>query len=136
MSKLMDFLMSGDAGREVETTVSIAGFPEPFTIRSITEAQNKEIRRSCQTVSFNKKTHQKETETNNDLYNCRLIAACCVDPNFKDAELQKRFGVRGAEDLIDRILKPGQFLDILMAIQDINGFLDEDINEQREEAKN
>lgn len=135
MSKLMDFLMSDGAGKEVQTTVNISGFPEPFTIRSITEAQNKEIRKSCQTVTFNKKTHQKEVETNNDLYNCRLIAACCVDPNFKDAKLQEHHGVRGAESLIDRILKPGQFLDLLMAIQDVNGFSD-DINEQKEEAKN
>ena len=74
-------------------------------------------------------------ETNNDLYNCRLIATCCLDPNFKDAELQAHHGVRGAESLIDVLLKPGQFLDLLMAIQDINGFSD-DINEQKEEAKN
>ena len=96
MSKLMDFLMSDGAGKEVQTTVNISGFPEPFTIRSITEAQNKEIRKSCQTTTFNKKTHQKEVETNNDLYNCRLIATCCLDPNFKDAELQAHHGVRGA----------------------------------------
>ena len=101
MSKLMDFLMSDGVGKEVQTTVNISGFPEPFTIRSITEAQNKEIRKSCQTTTFNKKTHQKEVETNNDLYNCRLIATCCLDPNFKDAELQAHHGVRGAESLID-----------------------------------
>ena len=53
----------------------------------------------------------------------------------KDAELQAHHGVRGAESLIDVLLKPGQFLDLLMAIQDINGFSD-DINEQKEEAKN
>lgn len=135
MSKLMDFLMSDGAGKEVQTTVNISGFPEPFIIRSITEAQNKEIRKSCQTTTFNKKTHQKEVETNNDLYNCRLIATCCLDPNFKDAELQAHHGVRGAESLIDVLLKPGQFLDLLMAIQDINGFSD-DINEQKEAAKN
>ena len=125
MSKLMDFLMSDGAGKEVQTTVNISGFP----------AQNKEIRKSCQTTTFNKKTHQKEVVTNNDLYNCRLIATCCLDPNFKDAELQAHHGVRGAESLIDVLLKPGQFLDLLMAIQDINGFSD-DINEQKEEAKN
>ena len=59
----MDFLMSDGAGKEVQTTVNISGFPEPFIIRSITEAQNKEIRKSCQTTTFNKKTHQKEVET-------------------------------------------------------------------------
>ena len=38
MSKLMDFLMGEDAGKEVQTTASISGFPEPFTIRSIMES--------------------------------------------------------------------------------------------------
>ena len=47
---------------------------------------------------------------------------------YKRQELQAHHGVRGAESLIDVLLKPGQFLDLLMAIQDINGFSD-DINE-------
>lgn len=135
MSKLMDFLMGEDAGKEVQTTASISGFPEPFTIRSITEAQNKELRKNCQKVTFNKKTHQKEVDVDTELYNCKLIEACCIDPNFKDAALQEHYGVRGADELINRILKPGQFVDLLVAIQDVNGFSD-DINELRDEAKN
>ena len=86
-------------------------------------------------MTFNKKTHQKQTETNQDLYNNRLVVACCVEPNFKDAELQKKYGVMGAEDLIDALLKPGQFIDLLLAVQELNGFTD-DINDQRDEAKN
>lgn len=68
-------------------------------------------------------------------YNSRLVAACCVEPNFKDAALQEKYGVRGAEDLINRLLNPGQYTDLLLAIQEINGFSD-DINDLREEAKN
>ena len=41
----------------------------------------------------------------------------------------------GAEALIDVLLKPGQFVDLLVAIQDVNGFTD-DVNDLREEAKN
>ena len=41
----------------------------------------------------------------------------------------------GAEDLIDKILNPGQYTDLLLAIQEINGFT-ADINELKEEAKN
>lgn len=135
MGKLQEFLMGqGDAG-EVTTEVVINQFPVPFTIRSITEGENKAIKKSCQRTSFDKRTHQKEVETDQDLYNNRLVAACCVDPNFKDAELQAKYHVRGAEDLIDVLLKPGQFIDLLLAVQDVNGFSD-DINELRDEAKN
>ena len=134
MGKLQEFLMGAELG-EVRTKVTIAPFPFPFEIRSITEAENKTIRKTCQKVEFDKKTRRKTTETDVDLYNSRLVAACCVEPNFKDAALQERYGVRGAEDLINLILNPGQYTDLLLAVQEINGFSD-DVNDLREEAKN
>lgn len=134
MGKLMEFLMK-DTAEPVTTEVTLAGFPHPFVVKSITEGENKELRKSCQKTSFDKRTHQKSVETNQDLYNNRLVIACCVEPNFKDADLQAHYGVVGAEALIDRILKPGQFVDLLMAVQEINGVTD-DLNELRDEAKN
>ena len=69
------------------------------------------------------------------MYYNRLVAACCVEPNFKDAELQKHYGVMGAEALIDKLLLPGQFIDLFLAVQEING-ITLGINELRDEAKN
>ena len=134
MGKLQEFLMEQDIGT-TQTEVQIAPFPFPFIVKSITEAENKAIRKSCQKTDFDKKTRQKRTETDTDLYNSRLVVACCVEPNFKDAALQEKYGVRGAEDLIDRLLKPGQYTDLLIAVQEINGFAD-DVNDLRDEAKN
>lgn len=135
MGKLQDFLMEQDVAAQTQVEVAISPFPFPFVVKSITEAENKAIRKSCQKISFDKKTRQKQTETDTDLYNTRLVAACCVEPNFRDAALQEKYGVRGAEDLIDRILKPGQYTDLLIAVQEINGFTD-DVNDLRDEAKN
>lgn len=134
MGRLQEFLMTADFG-QAQTEVEIPSFPYPFVIHSITEAENKSIRKSCQKVSFDKRTRQKQIDTDLDLYNTRLIAACCTEPNFKDAALQERHGVRGAEDLINLILNPGQFINLLVAIQDLNGF-STDIEELKEEAKN
>ena len=134
MGKLQEFLMEQDIGT-TQTEVQIAPFPFPFVVKSITEAENKAIRKTCQKISFDKKTRQKQIETDTDLYNSRLVVACCVEPNFKDAALQEKYGVRGAEDLIDRLLKPGQYTDLLIAVQEINGFAD-DVNDLRDEAKN
>lgn len=134
MGKLQEFLMEQEIG-EVQTEVEIAPFPFPFIVRSITEAENKAIRKTCQKISFDKKTRQKQIDTDTDLYNSRLVVACCVDPNFKDAEFQEKHGVRGAEDLINKILNPGQYTDLLLAVQEINGFTD-DVNDLRDEAKN
>lgn len=134
MGRLQEFFMEQEIG-EARTEVQIAPFPFPFVIKSISEAENKAIRKTCQKITFDKKTRQKQIDTDTDLYNSRLVVACCVDPNFKDADFQEKHGVRGAEDLINKILNPGQYTDLLLAIQEINGFTD-DVNELREEAKN
>ena len=135
MSKLQDFLMKNGVQTEVQTEVHIRPFPAPFIIKSITEAENKVLRKSCEKTTFNKKTRQKETNVDHDLYYTRLLVACCVDPNFKDAELQEKFGVMGAEALVDKVLNPGQFAELFQKVQEINGF-DTDINDLVEEAKN
>lgn len=135
MGRLQEFLMMHEENTQVTEEVMIGGFPEPFTIRSITEGENKAIKKACQKTTMDKRTRQKVTEVDQDLYNNRLVIACCVDPNFKDAELQAKKGVRGAEDLIDVLLNPGQFVDLLLAVQEINGFTD-DINDLMGEAKN
>lgn len=135
MSKLQDFLLKDAPVGGDTAEVAIVPFPYPFVIRSITEAENKTLRKSCQKVTIEKKSRQKQTETDIDLYNNRLIVACCVEPNFKDAALQEKYGVMGAEDLLDKILKPGQFTDLLLAVHELNGFSD-DVNELVEEAKN
>lgn len=135
MGKLDEFLQNDFIAEERIQEVEINGFPYPFVIKSITEGENKAIRNTCKKVTFDKKTHQKDTEVDSDLYNNRLIIACCVEPNFKDAETQKRQGVVGAEKLLDKILDPGQYTDLLLAVQSILGFTD-DINDLTEEAKN
>ena len=135
MGRLQEFLMANEVNKEETIEVQVSQLPVPFTIRAISEKENKAIRKSCQRTTIDKKTRQKQIETDTDLYSNRLVAACCVDPNFKDAELQAKYGVRGAEDLIDVLLKPGQFTELLMAVQEINGFAD-DVNELRDEAKN
>lgn len=109
--------------------------PLPFKIRAISEAENKAIKKSCQTVTFDKRTHQKVIDTNYDLYLTRLVIACCIEPNFKNADLQAKFGVMGAEALVDKLLRPGEYNQLLEAVQKINGF-DTDINTLVEEAKN
>ena len=135
MGKLQDFLLNEYEAVEVTNEVEIKGFPFPFTVKSIKQAQNKTIEASCRKVTFNKKTHEKEVETDQALYSTRLIAACCVEPNFKDAALQAKFGVMGEEELIEKLLAAGQYADLLRAVSEVNGF-GTDVNDLIEEAKN
>ena len=135
MSKLQEFLMVGDRNIDELVEVRTSTLPEPFLVRAITEAENKAIRKSCKKTIIDPKTRQRQEYTDADLYNNKLVVACCVDPNFKDAAWQESLGVKGAEALLDAVLKPGQFSDLLMGVLKVNGF-DDDINEQRDEAKN
>lgn len=135
MGKLQEFLTANKVETAITTEVNIKPFPYPFVIKTITEAENKEIRKSCQTTEYNKKTHQKETNTNTDAYLTKLVIACTVDPCFKDAELQEAYGVMGAEALVEKLLAPGQYAKLLQAVNDINSF-DNDMEELIEEAKN
>ena len=135
MSKIKEFLMEQEVRGSESVEVNITGFPHPFVLRSITEDENEVVRRSCQKVTLDKKTRQKRTELDQDLYNKRLVAACCVEPNFKDAQLQAKYGVMGAEGLIGALLRPGEFIELLLAIQEING-VTSDVGELRDEAKN
>jgi len=135
MGKLYDFLMEGEAAAQETAEVHIAGFPYPFLIHSITEAENKAIRKTCQKVSFDKRTRQRSTETDQELCLSRLVAACCAEPNFKDAQLQARYGVVGEIELMDKILKPGQFNELMTAVMELNGF-SANMDELRDEAKN
>lgn len=135
MGKLQEFLTKNKVESAVTTEVNIKPFPFPFVVKTISEAENKLIRKSCQTVEYNKKTHQKELQTDTNAYLTKLVVACTVDPNFKDADLQEYYGVVGAEALVEKILTPGQYAALLQAVNDINSF-DNDMEELIDEAKN
>lgn len=135
MGKLTEFLTANKVDSNITTEVEIKPFPYPFVVKTITEAENKLIRKSCQTTEFNKKTHQKEVTTDSQLYVSKLVVACTVDPCFKDAELQAAYGVVGAEALVEKLLTPGQYAALVQAVNDLNSF-DTDMQELVDEAKN
>ncbi|MDR6883795.1 phage tail assembly chaperone [Bacillus sp. 3255] len=109
------------------------GNPVPWVLHSITEEENDAIRKSA-----TKRTRVKGqviTEVDQTEYIAKLAVASVSFPNLKDAELQKSYGVLGAEVLIKKMLLSGEYAQLLLKVQEINGF-DQDINELVEEAKN
>lgn len=135
MGKLQEFLTANKVDNNITSEVMIKPFPHPFVIKSITQAENAQIRKSCTTTDFNRKTHQKETTTDAQLYITRLLVACTVDPCFKDAGFQEAYGVMGAEALVEKLLTPGQYAELVAAVEEINSF-DNDMRELVDEAKN
>ncbi len=109
------------------------GKPIPWKLRSMTEGENESIRKSAQRRVKDKGV--VTIDTNTDEYLAKLAVASVVYPDLKDAELQKSYGVVGADQLIKRMLLPGEYAVLIQKVQEINGF-EKDINELTEEAKN
>lgn len=105
----------------------------PWKLRSMTEAQNTEIRKSA-TKRVKVKGQGYAPELDHEEYIGKLIVESVVFPDLKNAELQKSYGVMGAAELLKVMLISGEYGRLAKKVQEINGF--EDINELVEEAKN
>lgn len=130
---LEDFLVENvEAIEQVEVVLS-PRFKKPFVVKAITENENATIRKACR-KKVKQKYGQYTTETDQDLYLVRLVAACTVAPDFKSAQLQQSWGVIGEEALIQQMLTPGEYAELLNQIQLVCGF-DLDVEEAKEEIK-
>jgi hypothetical protein len=110
------------------------GNPIPWKIRALTEAENEELRRAS-TQYVKGKNGQRVPETKPEVYLAKIAAASVLYPDLKDADLQKSYGVMGAEDLLKRMLLAGEYAALIQKVQEINGF-DKDLESQIEEVKN
>lgn len=110
--------------------------PMEWEIKAITSDEDEALRRaSVRRVAVNGKRGQFTSETDYNLYLGKLAAACVVFPNLNDKELQDSYGVMGAEALVKKMLTGGEYSDLLLKIQEINGF-DTSMEEMVDEAKN
>lgn len=128
------FLMS-DVKQSEEIKIRLSKrFTEPFVLKAITEEQDKMLREeSYKKIKQRSGNYTRELDT--DTYMKKLAIATVIVPDFKNAELQKNWGVLGAESLIEKMLNPGEFNELLFKVREVNGY-DEEPNEIVEEAKN
>lgn len=112
------------------------GKPVEWELQSVTSEEDEQIRKSCtQKVQVAGKKGQYTQETDFEKYLGLLAAKCIVYPNLNAAELQDSYGVLGADTVLKKMLKPGEYQDLLKKIQEVNGF-DIGLDELVEEAKN
>lgn len=106
------------------------GKPVPFVIRPITQKENEALIRKC-----TRKNKKGEEFFDRVAYNQALAASAVVEPDLENAELQKAYGVLGADKVLVAMLYVGEFAFLMQEVQELSG-LDTDINEDIEEAKN
>lgn len=112
------------------------GKPELWEMKSITGIEDEEIKKSCMVkVDINGKRGQLTQEFDFNRYGALLATACTVYPNLNNTQLQNAYGVMGAEDLLKKMLKPGEYNNYIAKVQEINGF-DIPQSDLIEDAKN
>jgi len=111
------------------------GKPAEWEITCITAAENVALRKSCMhMIQVPGKKGQFTQDFDANAYLAKVAVRCTVFPNLNDAELQKSYGVMGAEQLITTMLTPAEFEDYSTKVLQANGFQSTD--EMIEEAKN
>lgn len=103
----------------------------PFVIRPITQQENEALMKKHR--SIDKKSGVEQF--NRISYNREMTAMAVVEPDLNNAELQKRYGVLGADKVLSAMLYVGEYGTLMEAVQELSG-LDQDINEDMDEAKN
>lgn len=112
------------------------GNPVEWEIRSIETKDDELLRKACsERVPVPGKKNQYARETDFNKYAGKLAAACTVYPDLRNAELQDSYGVKGEDNLLKAMLKPGEYNDYVAKVQEVNGF-DTSMEELVEEAKN
>ncbi|KXG78289.1 phage tail assembly chaperone [Thermotalea metallivorans] len=99
------------------------GKPIEWEIKAITSDEDEAIRKLCTRkvpVPGKKNVFTQEIDFNK--YLGMLAVACTVYPNLNDASLQDSYKVMGADNLLKKMLLPGEYADYLKKIQEINGF--------------
>ena len=130
MSKLKAFLQKSPVGKTEEVFISDRfqdddGSKVPFVVKMISQELNEEIVKSC----------TRKGKLNNTLYAKKMVVECTVEPNFKDSEVCKFYGVVDPLDVPAQMLSIGEYADLQKAILLINDLVKQE-EEDLEEAKN
>lgn len=112
------------------------GNPIKWQIAPVTADEDASYRKSAtKRTPIPGKKNLYQPETDYDLYVLKLSAACVKFPDLNNAELQNSYGVMGAENLLKKMLLPGEYAELTKVIQEVNNF-DVSMEDLVEEAKN
>ena len=112
------------------------GKPVEWEIKAIDSELDELLRKECtKRVPIQGKRGQYNQETDTDKYIAKMCVACTVYPNLNDAELQDSYGVKSADALLKKMLKPGEYTEYKAKVMEVNGY-DMSMEELVDEAKN
>ena len=112
------------------------GTTATFELRAITSKEDEELRKVCTKIrQVPGKPGRVNAELDTDKYLGMLAAACTVEPDLQNAQLQDSYGTMEPDELLKKMLLPGEYVEYLRPVQEINGF-DISMDELKKMAKN
>lgn len=143
MSNFTRFMKKNKIQRENTTyaaTKSLTdenGKPLEWVIKPLSTKDNESIRDDCMVdIPIKGKPNVYRPKLNTSKYLAKMIAACVVEPNLYDADLQDSYGVKTPEDLLQAMVDdPGEYQDFATFVQNYNGF-NTSLDDKVDEAKN
>ncbi|MBS6644548.1 MAG: hypothetical protein KH366_13295 [Clostridiaceae bacterium] len=137
MSALKAFLQPPVAGKTKEVIISERFTDEggniiPFVIQAISQEENEALAKKSR---IEKTVDDIPVETlDNIVYTKRLMLACVKEPDLRDAELCKYYGVVDPLEVLGKMLSVGEYRTLSEAVLQINGMKNK--KEKLKEAKN
>lgn len=143
MSNLTAFLSQNAIQVEVEEHVVSKRFVDPETkepmkwqVGAVSSDRDEALRKQhTKRMPIPGKKNVFQPTTDYDAYLTTLAVECTVFPDLNNTELQNSYGVMGADELLKKMLLPGEYSEYLKIVQTVNGF-DVGMDEAVEEAKN
>ena len=141
MSDFSIFMAGNVANNEIVKYVATKrikhkGKPVEWELKPISSSLDESIRKECtKKVPIAGKRGQYNQETDTDKYIGKLCVACTVYPNLNDAELQDSYGVKSGDELLKKMLLPGEYTEYKAKVMEVNGY-DMSMEELVDEAKN
>lgn len=110
------------------------GKPAKWKIQPFSASENDKL-----TKEFTRKVRlpsgERKNTFDNDRYNLAIVTKAVIYPNLNDPALQDSYGVMSAEELVQKMLLPGELVDLQNAIAQVLGF-ENDIADDIKTAKN
>ena len=110
--------------------------PVEWELKPVSSSLDESIRKECtKKVPIAGKRGQYTQDVDTDKYIGKLCVACTVYPNLNDAELQDSYGVKSGDELLKKMLLPGEYTEYKTKVMEVNGY-DMSMEELVDEAKN
>lgn len=98
------------------------GNPISWKIKILSETELDKLKNQCKKRIVDEKTRRTTIETDTDKLTDLLVENCVVYPNLNNANLQDSYKAVGAIDLAKKMLMPGEYADLALAINQAMGF--------------